>query len=70
MCLKTIHVDVFSGNMMQIQHSVALNFVQGSAMKMKIVLQPWGRGTLEIFGHTLATEGWTLALFSTKNYTG
>lgn len=30
MCLKTIHVDVFSGNMMQIQHSVVLNFVQGS----------------------------------------
>ena len=30
MCLKTILVDVFSGNMMQIRHSVVLNFVQGS----------------------------------------
>ena len=31
MCMKTIHVDVFSGNMMQMRHSVVLNFVQGSS---------------------------------------
>ena len=30
MYLKTILVDVFSGNMMQMRHSVVLNFVQGS----------------------------------------
>ena len=44
MCLKTKHVDVFSGNMMQIQHSVVLNFIQGSGHENEDSLTALGEG--------------------------
>ena len=43
-CLTTILVDVFSGNMMQIPHSVVLNFVQGSGHENEDSLTALGEG--------------------------
>ena len=42
--MKTIHVDVFSGNMMQMWHSVVLNFVQGSGHENEDSLTALGEG--------------------------